>query len=252
MIAFLVDDEPLALKRLTRLIEATGRVEIAGSATDPVEAVARLRRSPVEVLFLDIQMPALNGFELLAQLDEQPLVVFTTAYDQYALQAFEANSIDYLLKPVEPERLAKALDKLDRLRGGAEPRLDLRALADQVAAAMQARAPQYLSRVASRVGEKVEFVDVVQVSHFYAKDKLTFAAAAAKHHVIDHTIAALEQKLDPARFLRVHRSSILNLDHVRELHTWFGGKMVVRLKDGKTELTVARDRVAALRERLGA
>lgn len=251
MKAFLVDDEPLALKRLSRLLEATGRIDISGAATDPLEAVAQLQDRPVDVLFLDIQMPVMNGFELLARLDEPPLVIFTTAYDQYALQAFEANSIDYLLKPVEPARLVKALDKLDRLRRTAGAQPDWRALADQVAAALASRTPQYLSRVASRVGDRVEFVDVAQVTHFYAREKLTYAATAAKQHVVDQTIAALEQRLDPGRFLRIHRSTILNLDHVRELHAWFGGRLMVRLKDGKSDLGVSRDRVAALKERLG-
>src|SRR5581483_823611 len=108
--------ERLAVQRLSRLLEATGRVEIAGSATDPEEALAFLRETRVDVLFLDIQMPGMTGFELLAQLPDPPVVVFTTAFDRYALNAFEVNSIDYLLKPIEPERLEKALDKLARVR----------------------------------------------------------------------------------------------------------------------------------------
>src|SRR5580765_4652084 len=112
--AFVVDDEPLAVKRLTRLLTAPGRVELAGSSTDPVDALAALIGQPVDVLFLDIEMPGMNGFEMLGLLDSQPLVVFTTAYDQYALQAFEVNSIDYLLKPIEERHLARALDKIER------------------------------------------------------------------------------------------------------------------------------------------
>src|SRR5258705_5425427 len=113
--AYILDDEPLAVLRLTRLLEATGRVTIAGSATDPEAALAFLNAQAVDVLFLDIQMPGLTGFELLARLTTNPLVVFTTAYDQYALNAFDVNSIDYLLKPVEEERLRRALDKIERL-----------------------------------------------------------------------------------------------------------------------------------------
>src|ERR1700704_1549233 len=114
MRAYLVDDERLAVERLTRLLHATGRVTIAGSETDPVAALAFLRATPVDVLFLDIQMPGLTGFELLEQLDRDVPVIFTTAYDKYALDAFSVNSIDYLLKPVEAERLSRALDKLGR------------------------------------------------------------------------------------------------------------------------------------------
>src|SRR5512132_1608091 len=105
MRAYLVDDEKPAIARLTRLLEATGRVAIAGSATDPMTALDFLRAHDVDLLFLDIQMPGLSGFELLERLGKEPLVVFTTAYDRYALNAFEANSIDYLLKPIEPDRL---------------------------------------------------------------------------------------------------------------------------------------------------
>src|SRR5262245_28977862 len=119
--AYIVDDERLAVQRLTRLLETSGRVEIAGSATDPEAALVFLQSHPVDVLFPDIQMPGLTGFELLARLDAHPLVIFTTAYDRYALNAFEVNSIDYLLKPIEPERLEHALDKLERLRGAAAP-----------------------------------------------------------------------------------------------------------------------------------
>src|SRR6266566_9348581 len=114
---FLVDDEPLALKRLSRLLQATGRVKILGSLTDPELAVSHLSKERVDVLFLDIQMPGMNGFEMLAHLPNQPIVIFTTAFDQYALRAFEVNSIDYLLKPVEPEQLDRALSKVERFRG---------------------------------------------------------------------------------------------------------------------------------------
>src|SRR5439155_9646709 len=100
--AFLLDAEPLAVKRLTRLLNATGRVEIIGAGTDPVEALPLIARDRPDVLFLDIQMPGMTGFELLSKIDPQPLIVFTTAWDQYALQAFEVNSVDYLLKPIEP------------------------------------------------------------------------------------------------------------------------------------------------------
>ncbi len=251
MKVFLVDDEPLALKRLARLLQATGRAEIAGTESDPVQALARLRASRPDVLFLDIEMPVLSGFELLTQLEPQPLVVFTTAYDQYALRAFDVNSVDYLLKPVEPEKLDRALGKLERVLGGAEPRVDLRILAAQLAQALDKREPEHLSRIACRLGDRVEFVEVGHVTHFFAKDKLTYAATAAKHHIIDQTITELEEKLDPRRFIRIHRATIVQIDCIRELYTWFGGRLMVRLRDGKTELPVARDRVTQLKTKMG-
>ena len=115
--AYVVDDERLAVQRLSRLLTDTGRVAVAGSSTDPEEALAALRDAPVDVVFLDIQMPVMTGLELVARLDRHIPVIFTTAYDRYALEAFAVNSIDYLLKPVEAERLEKAIDKLERFSG---------------------------------------------------------------------------------------------------------------------------------------
>ena len=162
--------------------------------------------------------------------------------------------MDYLLKPIEAPQLARALDKLDRMRGGVEARPEIRALLERISALAAGGAGQaaYPDRIASRIGERVELIELAQVTHFFARDKLTYAATAAKNHVVDHTIQELEQKFDPRKFVRIHRAILLNLDYVHELHTWFAGRMMVRLKDEKhTELTVSRDRVRVLKERLG-
>ncbi len=248
MRAFVLDDEPLAVRRLQRMLQETGRVEVAGTGSDPFDAVAWLSANQVDVLFLDIQMPGLNGFEALSMLDQQPLVIFTTAYDQYALKAFEVNSIDYLLKPVAEGHLQRALDKIERLKAGGLAQ----DLASQLASLLQ-RQPAYPQRIGSRVGERLQFLDLDEVTHFFAKDKLTYAATKTKDHVVAYTIADLEQKLDPKQFCRIHRSTLLNLAYVQELDTWFGGGVLARLKDDKrTELQVSRDRVAELKRRLGA
>jgi two-component system, LytTR family, response regulator len=247
---FLVDDEMLALKRLTRLLNATGRVEIAGSTTDPEAAVDLLEKQQVDALFLDIQMPGLNGFELLARLRSQPAVVFTTAFDRYALQAFEVNSIDYLLKPIEAQKLDRALSRLERYRDSAS-RPDLMAVLERLASALNAKEAAYPARLSSRVGDRVQIIDVARITHFFARDKLTYAAANGKEHVVDHSITDLEEKLDPRRFVRIHRAILLNVDYVDEVHSWLGGGLRIRLKDGKrTELPVARDRARLLKERL--
>ena len=241
--AYLIDDEELALKRLSRMLTATGRVEVTGLSTDPVEA---LNSFAGDVLFLDIEMPGMNGFEFLQALDKEPLVIFTTAYSEYALKAFEVNSVDYLLKPIEPRHLERALNKLERIRGGAEPRPDLNDLVRRLTTALH-----YPDRLSSRTGERVEFIELSRVTHLYAKDKLTFASTPVKDYCIDQTIAELEQKLDPRKFVRIHRSTMVNVDYVHELYNWFGGRMLLRLKDEKkTELQVARDRVKALKDRL--
>lgn len=242
---FLVDDEELALERLSRLAAATKRVEIAGSSTNPVEAVGLIDSIRPDLLFLDIEMPELNGFQLLAKLSAEPLVVFTTAYSQYALEAFGVNSIDYLLKPVEAAQLERVLNKIERLRGGLEPRPDYRELLERLAQ------PRYPSRVESRTGERIEFVDLARVTHFFSSDKLTWAATPQKNYPVGHTIQELEEKLDPRKWVRVHRSALVNTAFVQELHPWFAGRAILRLRDEqRTEITVARDRLKTLRERL--
>ena len=243
--AYVLDDEPLAVERLARLLRQTGRVDIVGTATDPLDAIEWLRSHETDVLFLDIEMPGVNGFGVLERLESQPFIVFTTAYDRYALQAFEVHSIDYLLKPVEAAGLHRALDKLVRIRAGAEPRQDFR---QALAAVMP-----YPSRLPSRVGDRVEFVELDQVTHFYAEDKLTFAAAfGGRAHVIDSSIAELETRLDPEKWVRLHRSTLVQLAFVQEVHGFFGGRLAVRLKDPKrTELQVARERAAAVKAKLG-
>lgn len=254
--AYLLDDEPLAVKRLRRLLEATGRLEIAGAASDPEEALAWLSANRVDVLFLDIQMPGISGFDLLARLPEQPMVVFTTAFDQYALKAFEVNSIDYLLKPIEPQQLERALGKLERLGAGGRQewaaRADIRAVLDDLSRALRLPQPEYPDRIASRLGDRVQLIELAKVTHFFARDKLTYAAAGGQDYCVDHSINELERKLDPKRFMRIHRSTMVNLEWVQEVDAWPGGGAVIRLKDAKnTQLTVARDRVRALKERLG-
>lgn len=249
--AYLLDDEPLALKRLTRLLEETRKVEIAGVSTDPLEALEQLREHPCDVLFTDIEMPDLSGFQMLASLNDQPLVVFTTAYSQYALQAFEVHSVDYLLKPIDAQKLDRALAKVERMRGGMEPKPELAKLLHELAAVLPA-SKGFPARLPSRIGDRIEFVELSRVTHFYANEKLTYASTPKKDFAVDYTIAQLEASLDPARFVRIHRSTILNLDFVKELYSWFSERMMVRINDGKeTELTVARDRVKTLKTRLG-
>src|SRR5688572_19174929 len=212
--AFIVDDERLAVDRLRRMLMATGRVTIAGSAIDPEVALAQLRKEPVDVIFLDVQMPELSGFDLLARLDTDTPVIFTTAYDQYAIEAFAVNSVDYLLKPIDGARLDRALDKLQRFTGEARP--DVRALARQLAAHLTPG--RKLERIASRVADRTIVLDVARVSHVVARDKLTYASLGGREHAIDYTLTQLEQRLDPRRFVRVHRGAMANVAYVDEIY----------------------------------
>lgn len=211
--AYIVDDERLAVERLTRLLDRSRRVRVIGSATDPEDALEFLREAHIDVLFLDIQMPGMNGFELLERLDRNVPVVFTTAYNQYALDAFAVNSVDYLLKPVEPARLDRALDKLERLGGQASP--NVRALARELAA--QLGPARRLDRIGSRVGERTTLLEVARITHFVSRDKLTFAVVNGREHAIDYSLNELEARLDPKRFVRIHRATIVSTAFVQEI-----------------------------------
>jgi two-component system LytT family response regulator len=247
--AFLIDDEPLALKRLARLLEATGRVEIVGRATDPAKGLAQLADEPADVVFLDIQMPGLTGLQVAQRLPPKAMAVFTTAYDQHAVAAFEVNAVDYLLKPIVRERLNATLDRLVARRDD-PAREELRETLERLTEHL--RAGSHLGHLASRVGERVHLIAVDEVTHVLARDRATYAVTATAEHMLDTTIVELERKLDPARFIRIHRGALLNVGYVAELHADFGGRLTVRLKDARrTELVVARDRVRALKERLG-
>jgi two-component system LytT family response regulator len=260
---YLVDDEPVALRRLTRMLNATGRVKIAGSTSDPAFALAFLGHEKVDALFLDIQMPGINGFELLSRLSTYPPVVFTTAYNQYALRAFEVYSIDYLLKPIESAHLERAIAKLERYYSRTAPpasRADVqepewRKVIDELAAIIRGdQGQKYLQRIPSRVGGSTQIIDVASITHFYAEDKLTYAMTigSGKRYVIDESITELERVLDPRRFVRIHRGVLLNLDYIDQIDGWFAGRLIVRLKDEqRTEFVVARDRVRMLKELLG-
>jgi len=244
---FLVDDEPLALRRLARMLEATGRVEIVGHSSDPEAAIEAIAAAAdLDLVFLDISMPDLDGFEVCARLPPGLMVVFTTAHDEHALRAFQTTAIDYLLKPIRDDELARALDKLDRLR--ALPAADAR---DQLAAAMAnilaARGPD---RIASRLGDRIHLIELARITHFVAGDKLTYAVTAERSFVVDPSIAALEERYARAGFFRIHRATLVRLSAIVELSSTADGTRV-RLGDGKTELPVARDRAKALKDKLG-
>lgn len=247
---YVVDDEELSLASLVRMLNDVGRVEVAGSATDPGKAVEEIRVVEPDVLFLDIHMPELDGFQLLAEVPRQPLAIFTTAYDQHALRAFEVNSVDYLMKPISRERLLNALDKLDMrlVTQPDQPKLD-HLLAELTRTLKPAG---WLKRIASQSGESASLIDVAEVTHFVSEDRYTYACTSQGRFMLRLSLGDLESRLDPSQFQRIHRSAIVNLDFVDRMSRWFAGKLRVRLRDKDgTELTVSRHKVKGLREALG-
>ncbi|MBI5710332.1 MAG: response regulator transcription factor [Candidatus Eisenbacteria bacterium] len=247
----IVDDEPPARARARRLLEAVGGAAVVGEAGSAAEARRLVAERRPDLLLLDIQMPGEDGFALLRSLDPRPAVVFVTAFDHYAVRAFEENAVDYLLKPFRRERLAAALERARR--DLASPEELSRRLAALLGGLSHPPASEYLERFTVRVGTRQLILRSEEVLWFGAEEKLVFAATAGDRHYVNFTLDQLERRLDPRRFARVHRSAIANLDHAAALKPGFAGTWRLQLRDAaRTEVPVSRARARALRERLGA
>jgi two-component system LytT family response regulator len=234
----IVDDERLARSELRRLLKPHGDITIVGEARNVEEAASLLRKEPIDLLLLDIQMPDGSGFDLLERLDRVPAVVMTTAYDRHAIHAFEINALDYLLKPVVPERLAQALDRARRL---------LEPGASSEPARSKPRAP--IERVFVRDGERCWLVDVGDIRLFEAEGNYARVYFAGNRPLILKSLQALEGRLDPARFFRVSRSAIINLHAVDGLETDVDGGLTVTLRGGPA-VKVSRRQSRRLRDEL--
>ena len=247
-----VDDEPLARARVRRMLASLPGIELVGEAGNASQARQAIAATHPDVLLLDIQMPGEDGFALLASLAPRPAVVFVTAFDQYAVRAFEENAVDYLLKPYRAERLAAALERV-RLELAGPADLSRRLEALLAAVGPGARAANHLDRLTVRIGLRQLIVKADEVLWFGAEDKLVFAAVEGNRHYVNFTLDELEQRLDPARFVRVHRSAIANLDRAVAMRPGFAGTWRMQMNDAaRTEVPVSRARARALRTRLGA
>ncbi len=236
--AVLVDDEELARAVLREQLGAHPEVEIVGECANGFEAVKAVSELQPDLLFLDIQMPKLNGFEVLELLDRDVTVVFTTAYDTYALQAFEVHAVDYLLKPFGPERLAAALAEARR-RLLAPEKLPVAALATA------ARPAGPLERILIRDGARVQVLPVGSIDYVEAQDDYVVFHAEGKKTIKHETLAHLETQLDPQRFVRIHRSYILNVERLTRVEPYAKDSRVAILKDG-SKLPVSRTGYARL------
>jgi DNA-binding LytR/AlgR family response regulator len=241
----IIDDEKLARSRLKRLLAHRSGVEVVGEAGDGAEAGEMIRRLKPEALFLDIKMPLVSGFDLLRSLKETPYVVFTTAFDQFALRAFEENAIDYLLKPVTAEALGRALDKLDKIARKEGPS------SSDIARLMETldKREQIIKRFSVKVGDRYLILPQDKIDFFEAKEKYTFLQAEDRSYIIPFTLKDLEERTDPDVFLRVHRSYIVNLERIASVHHWFGGRLLLKIKNGK-EIVVSQSYVGEFRKRL--
>ncbi len=229
--ALIVDDEALARERVRTLLAAAPGVEILTECTGGREAVEAILEHQPDLVFLDVQMPDLDGFQVLEALgdDQLPAIVFVTAYDEYALRAFDVHAVDYLLKPIEPERFAKTLEHVRTTLGNRSERLE--ALLDALATR-----DLPLDRLVIRTRGKVSFLKPSEIDWVEADGKHVKLHAGRETHVVRQQLKRLEPRLAPHGFVRVHRSAIVNVDRIKELEPWFHGEYVVILKDG-TKLT---------------
>lgn len=253
------DDEPIGRHRLVRLLQAEPETDVVAACADGEEAVEAIREHAPDVVLLDIQMPHLDGFEVVAALGENhpPAVIFVTAHDQYALRAFEIHAFDYLLKPVDPERLRQAMSRatapgepqsLSRAneRGRSTTRRIL-TLLEEINARERGRGRD---RIVVRSPERAFFLRTEAIDWIEAAGKFVHLHVGRAVHALRESMAELEQELDPARFLRISRSVIVNVDRIQEIQPWFQGDYVLILSDG-TRLTSTRGYRDNMRRLLG-
>lgn len=244
--ALIVDDEPLARERIRDLVERDAEVELVGECRDGQEAVSAIRELAPDVVFLDVQMPEKSGFEVVDEIGvaNLPVVVFVTAYDTFALKAFEVAALDYLLKPFDEDRFALTLERAKAQVRSRQPN----AFQQRVLSMMEQLrpAPAVLERIMLKTGGSLVFLKTEDIDWIAAEGNYVRLHVGSGSHLVRETIHSLDEQLDPRRFLRVHRSTIVNLDRVREIQPLVHGEHRVVLKNGTT-LTLSRgyrDRLA--------
>ncbi|HET9741639.1 MAG TPA: LytTR family DNA-binding domain-containing protein [Terriglobales bacterium] len=237
--AVIVDDEQLARQVIRELLAAHPEIEIAGEAANGFEAVKVVTECNPDLLFLDIQMPKLDGFEVLELIGTEMAIVFATAYDQHALRAFDVHAVDYLLKPFGADRFEAALSRArERLAGKLPPPHELTSAARP--------AGEYAERLVVRDGTRVTIIPISKLDYAEAQDDYVALASGGKKHLKQQTISSLESALDPKRFLRIHRSYIVNLERVARIEPYGKDTHVAILHDG-TRLPVSRAGYARLK-----
>ena len=244
--ALIVDDEPLARRRIKQLLARDPDVEIAGEGGNGRDAIAAIQDLGPDLLFLDVQMPEIDGFDVLEAIDpaKLPFVIFVTAYDQYALRAFEVSAVDYLVKPFDRPRFERALQRA-KSRLATERGSDLNRQTLALLEELKARS-SHIERLVVKAGGRAFFLKTEEIDWIEAEGKYVRLHVGKESYLLREAISSMEAQLDPKRFPRIHRSTIVNIDRVRELQPWFHNEYRVILKDG-TELMLSR----SCRKRLG-
>ncbi|MFA9190104.1 LytTR family DNA-binding domain-containing protein [Flavobacterium sp. FZUC8N2.13] len=240
----IIDDEPPARARLQQLLESfPDTFQIIAVAEDGIEALEKIEALQPDLIFLDIEMPELSGFDMLKQLKTIPIVIFCTAYDQYSLQAFETNSVDYLLKPVSLERLQQSVNKLN-LFSQNNTSQNILELIKELSSQKEVKK---MTSITVKKGDKLIFVKLENISYFKADERYVTVHANDENYLIEEPLAQLEQKL-PAHFLRVHRSIIINTEYIKEVEKYFNSRFVITLNNPKkTSVTTGRSYIEAIK-----
>ena len=237
--ALIVDDEPLAREKIRTLLADDDDVQIVGECGDGRSAARAIRESDPDLVFLDVQMPEMDGFATLeaADREDMPVIVFVTAYDQYALKAFDVHALDYLLKPFDRDRFQAALERAKRrLRDDGADATDDRIL-KLLREFKQTRESGWLERLVVKARGRVFFVPVEQVDWIEAAGNYVQLHVGDESHLIRSTMKGLEEKLDPSRFIRVHRSAMVNISRIKEIQPWFNGEYTITLESGANVTT---------------
>ena len=243
-----VDDEQLARERLTGFLGKVPSVEVVGQATNGVEALQLIEETRPDLVFLDVQMPGMDGFEVLKSLrGDPPHVVFATAYDEYALRAFEVEAVDYLLKPFAWQRVEEAVGRVRARLAGQQPTPDL----DAVLKKLEETRRVFMHQVPVHSGKRILIVPAGEILWFGVEYRLVYAHTAERPHMTNYTLRELEDRLDPDLFFRAHKSSLVNMQQVKEIVPWFGGRFKFVMRDAAaSEVQVSRTQARLLRTKL--
>ena len=231
--AIIVDDEPLARERVRMLLRDED-VEVVAEAEDGLKAVEEVERNKPDLLFLDVQMPGIDGFQVLQKLTHLPVVIFTTAFDQHAVRAFDAHALDYLLKPFKPVRFKEALQRARELIETKKTSAAARGLLNMLAERSSSPAEAYVTRLTVKDGDKVRFISVTDIDTIEAAGNYAVIHVGQENHILRETLTNLEGKLSPRHFMRASRSALVNLERIKELQPMFKGENVIVLKNGRT------------------
>jgi len=244
----IVEDEAAARQRLAAMIQKHNLLQLAGQAASGREAIRQIDALRPQLIFLDVHLPDISGLDILKVLQHKPLIIFTTAYDQYAVQAFEHNALDYLLKPFSEQRFMIAVEKaIGRLTNASASEAAEYDFLQQTPGRLE-----LLTRLPAKVGDKIYLLNAQDIVYFGSSQKVVTAHLQKDYFIVNYTLDELQARLDGDMFFRIHRSTIVNLNFVQTIEPLFGGTYLMKMKDSKhTELNVSRNAGRVIRQRLG-